>query len=569
LLETVLKGKRSIFVLLGMVAVFVLSIVFLGAFPPNVVFFPKADPNFIFTYIKMPIGTDQAYTNQITKDVEQRVMKALGTNNKMVSSVLSNVSLGAQEAGSFDVSAASHLGKVTVAFVPFEARHRESSVDYLVKIREAVKGIPGAQITVDQEQGGPPVPKPISIEIIGEDFEDLSKASTDLIRFLNDKQIAGVEELKSDLVTSKPELEVNINRERAQREGISTAQIGMEIRNAVFGKEISKLKQNNDEIPIQLRFREDQRNNINTLLNTTLSFRDMAMGGMIRQVALSSVADIKYTTTYGGIKRKNQKRVVTVSSNVLSGFNPNNVVAQVQSAARDFKNSEKVEVSFGGEQVEQQAAMAFLSRALLISIGLMFFVLVLQFNSVSKPLIILSEIIFSIAGVFLGFVIFRKDISIMMTGIGIIALGGIIVRNGILLVEFIEIMIEEGLPVREAIIEAGRTRMTPVLLTAAGTVLGLIPLAVGLNIDFVKMFTELDPHIFFGGDSVAFWGPLSWTMIYGLVFGTIITLLLVPALYLIVDKFKEKIGYPSASKFRQERHAAELLKTNEDLMIAE
>ena len=551
LLGFILKGKRAIFVLIAMVLLFVSSIVILGKYPPNVVFFPKADPNFVFTYIKLPIGTDQAYTNQVTKDVEAKVMKVIGQNNRMVNSIISNVAVGAQEAGSFDVSAASHLGKVTVAFVPFEERHGESTVAYLDKIRNEVKDIPGAQITVEQEAGGPPVPKPISIEIIGEEFEDLSSASQELIRYLNQKQIPGVESLKSDLVTSKPELEVTVNRERAQREGISTAQIGSEIRNAVFGKEISKLKQNNDEYPIQLRFKEDQRNNINALMNTTLSFRDMAMGGMMRQVPLSAVAEVKYTTTYGGIKRKNQKRVVTVSSNVLSGFNPNNVVAEVQTAVRDFNKPNNVEVSFGGEQEEQKNAASFLGRALLISIGLMFFVLVLQFNSVSKPFIILSEIFFSITGVFLGFVIFRMDISIMMTGIGIVALGGIIVRNGILLVEFIELMIDQGMPVREAIIEAGRTRMTPVLLTAAGTVLGLIPLAVGLNIDFVKLFSELNPHIFFGGDSVAFWGPLSWTMIFGLIFGTVITLLLVPSLYLIVDKFKERIGYSSASAIKQ------------------
>ena len=178
---------------------------------------------------------------------------------------------------------------------------------------------------------------------------------------------------------------------------------------------------------------------------------------------------------------------------------------------------------------------------MLISIGLIIMILVVQFNSISKPLIILSEILFSIIGVFLGFAIFKMEFSIVMTGIGIVALAGIVVRNGILLVEFTDHLIEHGMEVKEAIIEAGRIRMTPVILTASATILGLIPLAVGLNIDFVTMFTELNPHIFLGGDSVAFWGPLSWTMIFGLGFATFLTLILVPAMYLISVKTKDRV----------------------------
>jgi multidrug efflux pump subunit AcrB len=178
----------------------------------------------------------------------------------------------------------------------------------------------------------------------------------------------------------------------------------------------------------------------------------------------------------------------------------------------------------------------------MISLGLIFLILVTQFNSISKPIIILSEIIFSIIGVLLGFSFTGMDISIIMTGVGIIALAGIVVRNGILLVEFTEILHNHGMEYKEAIIEAGKTRMTPVILTASATMLGLIPLAVGLNIDFVTLFTELNPHIFFGGDSVAFWGPLSWTMIFGLSFATFLTLILVPVMLLLSHRLKERFG---------------------------
>ena len=232
--------------------------------------------------------------------------------------------------------------------------------------------------------------------------------------------------------------------------------------------------------------------------------------------------------------------MVTISSNVLNGFNPNEVVTSVQQAVEGYSIPDGILINMAGEQEEQKETGAFLGNAMLVSLGLIFLILVTQFNSLSKPLIILSEILFSIIGVLLGFIIFRMDISIVMTGIGVVALAGIVVRNGILLVEFTDILLEEGYELKDAIIEAGKTRMTPVILTATATISGLIPLAIGLNLDFVKLFTEFNPHIYFGGDSVAFWGPLSWTMIFGLAFATILTLVLVPAMLLISEGLKRK-----------------------------
>jgi multidrug efflux pump subunit AcrB len=266
-----------------------------------------------------------------------------------------------------------------------------------------------------------------------------------------------------------------------------------------------------------------------------MTYRDMGMGGIIRQVPLSSFGTVAYVNTYGGIKRKQEKRIIILSSNVLADANANEVVAKIQGEINQFKSATGVQVKMAGEQEEQMETMAFLGKAMLIALGLILIILVTQFNSISKPLIILSEILFSIIGVILGITIFRMEMSIVMSGIGIVALAGIVVRNGILLVEFTDLLIEQGMPVKEAIIEAGRTRMTPVLLTATATMLGLIPLAVGLNLDFTTLFTEFNPHIYFGGDNVAFWGPLSWTMIFGLAFATFLTLILVPCMYLLGD----------------------------------
>jgi multidrug efflux pump subunit AcrB len=546
-----LTGTRPVWILVSTIGLFIFSIVLTGIRQPKVEFFPKGDPNFIFTYLALPIGTDQVYTDSITKLVEDRIYKVVGDSNPIVESVIANVAVGASNPQSFDFSTAPHLGKVTVAFVPFGERDGQSTVDYLDKIRDAVKGIPGAEITVEQEQGGPPTGKPINIEITGDNFAELTATSKDIKRYLDSLGIPGIEELKSDLQSNKPEIVVEIDRERANREGISTAIIGKELRDAIFGAEVSKFKDAKDDYPIQLRYAFDQRNNINALMNLKITFRDMNMGGMVRQVPLSSVATIKYGNTFGGIKRKNQRRMITISSNVLSGYNANEIVGKITNAIGRYQLPSGVIANMTGEQEEQAETGAFLGNAMLISFGLIFLILVTQFNSVSKPLIIFVEIFFSIIGVLLGLSIFNMTISVVMTGVGVIALAGIVVRNGILLVEFTDLLLEQGMEQRAAIIEAGKTRMTPVILTASATILGLIPLAVGFNIDFVSLFSHFEPHIHFGGDNVAFWGPLSWTMIFGLSFATFLTLILVPVMLFLSNNLKIKLNIPLVKKHKE------------------
>lgn len=530
--------RRPKTMLLGTFLLLIFSFILISIRSPKVVFFPSSDPNFVYVYVALPIGTDQAHTYEVVKVVEERVNKVLGKNNPLVSSVISNVTIGVTDPAEGDQGAYPNKGRIQVSFVQFAARNGESTADYLDKIREAVKGIPGTQITVAQEQNGPPVPKPISIEISGDDMDILAQSSIKLKHYLDSINIPGVEELKSNFQNNKPELVFDLDRERANREGISSGQIGMEIRTAVFGKEVSKFRDVNDEYPIMLRYKEEQRNNIEALKNLKITYRDMAMGGAIRDVPISAFTDIHYSNTYGGITRKAQKRVITISSNVLNGFNPNEVVASIQSVIDNYPKEEGVSIIMAGEQEEQKETSAFLGNALLISLALMFLILVTQFNSFSKPVIILSEILFSIIGVLLGMAIFKMDISIVMCGVGIVSLGGIVVRNGILIIEFIEQLKLRGKANFTAIVEAGKTRMTPVILTAFATILGLIPLAVGFNIDFVTLFTEFNPHIYLGGDSVAFWGPLSWTMIFGLGFATFLTLVLVPVMYLLMKKSK-------------------------------
>lgn len=528
-------------ILWSTVGLFIFTLVLISVVPPKIVFFPKGDPNFVYVYVQLPVGTDQAYTNEVVKKVEADVTRVVGRNNKDVSSIISNVTIGVTDPQSEDQGQYPNMGKVTVAFVGFGDRTGESTSIYLDKIRAAVKGIPGAEITVAQEQSGPPTAKPISIEITGDNLDSLVKVSLNLKQYLDTRQIAGVEEIKSDFQNNKPEIIFDIDRERANREGISSGQIGMDLRTAIFGKEVSKFRDANEDYEINLRANESQRNNLDALRNMKITYRDMGMGGIIRQVPLSSFASVDYVNTYGGIKRKQEKRVIILSSNVLGEYNPNEVVADIQREIDQFKAPAGIEVKMAGEQEEQQETMLFLGTALMISLGLILIILVTQFNSITKPLIILSEIVLSIIGVLLGVTIFRMEMSIVMSGVGIVALAGIVVRNGILLVEFTDLMVEQGKSMRDAIIEAGRTRMTPVLLTATATMLGLIPLAVGLNMDFVTLFSDFNPHLYFGGDNVAFWGPLSWTMIFGLGFATFLTLILVPCMLLIGDSNSRRI----------------------------
>jgi multidrug efflux pump subunit AcrB len=408
-------------------------------------------------------------------------------------------------------------------------------------LRKEIVNIPGAEITVDKNQMGPPTGKPINIEVTSENLENLivdAYAFRDYIKSLN---IPGIEELKTDFEMNSPEIIVQIDRERAQRLGISTGQIGLEIRTALYGKEISKLKQEEDEYPIMLRYDENVRKNINSLVNLEITYRDMNTG-ILRSIPLSTVAKIDYTSSYAGIKRLDQKRIITVYSNVLSGYSANSIVPIINSEAKKFNLHPGTEIKLTGEQEDQAETAAFLLKAMIIAIGAIFFILITQFASVSKSLIILSEVIFSIIGVLLGVIIFDMNIVIMMTGLGVVALGGIVVRNGILIVEFIDAKKAEGMPTRRAIIEGGKTRMTPVILTATATMLGLVPLAVGMNINFETMFTELNPHIYFGGDNVAFWGPLAWSIIFGLSFATFLTLMFVPALYELDYTIKLKMA---------------------------
>jgi multidrug efflux pump subunit AcrB len=550
-LSWVLEKRRPYYLLYGLTGLLIVTVMLMGAFAPKVVFFPDMEPNTVYTLIKMPVGTDVKVTDSVTHIVEKRIMAAIGPDNKLVESVISTVAKGASESD-FDIgNVTSNLGRVSVNFVKFSERNGEETSPYMNKFRDAVKGIPGAEITVTKPAEGPPTGKPINIEVTSDDLEELLHTSERFIRYIDSIQIPGIEELKSDFDANKPEVVIEVDRVRANREGISTGQIGMEMRTAIYGAEASKYREGEDQYPIQVRYQYDQRTNLDRLLNTKITFMDMS-SGQLKQIPLSAVAKVTYLNSYGGVNRKNSKRIVTITSNVVTGYNANEIVAQINQALPKFQKSDAVDIKLTGEQEDQQESSSFLSKAMLLALCLIMFIMITQFNSVSKPIIIVTEVIFSVVGVMLGFMITGMPISIIMTGMGVVALAGIVVRNGILLVEFTDILKDRGLKTRDAIIQAGKTRITPVMLTATATILGLIPLAIGFNIDFIGLFESFSPHIHFGGDNVAFFGPLSWTIIFGLSFATFLTLIFIPVMYYIMYAGGVKIKrQASAIKYKK------------------
>jgi len=302
-----------------------------------------------------------------------------------------------------------------------------------------------------------------------------------------------------------------------------------------------------------LRLEDKYRYDLDALMNKSVTFKNQNNGN-IHQVPISSVATAEFSSTLGSIHRKDLDRVVTISSNILDGYNATIINDQIKEELAGFKIPKGYQVKFTGEQEKQAEEMAFLSNALLLALFMIFLIIVSQFNKVSAPFVIMTSVLFSTIGVFIGLVVFQMDFIIIMTMIGIISLAGIVVNNAIVLIDFIELIrrrkraelgSDERLSIddiRASIIQAGRTRLRPVLLTAITTILGLIPLAVGLNIDFINFMSTYDAQFYIGGDNVIFWGPMSWTIIFGLTFATFLTLVIVPVMYLLTDMLSFKMG---------------------------
>jgi multidrug efflux pump subunit AcrB len=557
LLRWLLKGSRPILAFISTFILFGISFWMLIASKPDFPFFPSGQPNMIYVYLKMPIGTNAQETDKVLKQLEVKVFEALKTlkpteEGSIVESVLSNVAVNANNPMDNNRSTQTNLGRIQVSFVEFAKRPDIPTLPYLDSIRAVVKNIPGAQVTVEQEGSGPPTDPPVNIEIFGDNFEDNAKVATDLYNYLDVNKVDGVENLAMDIDLNNPEVTINVDKERAAIEGVNTAQVGNAIRTALFGRKVSKLKSGEDEFEIQLRYNELKRNNLQSLMNMRITFRDFNTG-RIKQIPISTVAKFDFTSSSGGIKRKNLKRTIQLQSAITDLSAVASINAALGSKINDFKTKytipEGVSIIQSGESEQQQETNSFLGMAFILALGLIFLILVMQFNSLSKPFIVLTEIFFSIIGVFLGFAITGMTMPTIMVLVGVIGLAGIVIKNGILLIEFTEELRERGMKTKEATIQAGKIRIIPVLLTAVATILGLLPLAVGFNINFESLFTHLDPKIFLGGDSVVFWGPLAWTIIFGLILSFFLTLLMIPSMYVMSERLRRPMMKFYGTKF--------------------
>lgn len=555
-LKWALSGKKPGLILAATFVTMILSIMFYFGSNPKVEFFPVNEPNYINVFVEVPLGTDVQATDSITRMVEHKLDEVLEPYDELVTSVVTNV--GAETASQNDFGGGGqstpNKARITVSFVEYEFRDGVRTTDIQKEVTNALLGyLPGVTTTVEKEQNGPPVGRPINIEITGDEFDKLIAIANDVQATIEGAGIEGIEGLQIGLETNKPEMLIKIDRERARRLGVSTQQVAMVLRTALYGREASKYKEGEDEYPIEIRLKEEYRYSVSSLMNQLVTFRSQASGQIV-QVPISAVANYEFNNSFNAIKRLDSERLVAVYSNVIEGYNETEVNNQIKKVMKNFEVPSGYDVKFTGAQQEQEESFAFLSTALLIAVALITIILVSQFNSFTKPFIIIMTVIFSTIGVFLGLGIFQMDFVVIMTGIGIVSLAGIVVNNGIVLIDFIELSRarqreEKGVTgndeltdddLRTAIELGGKVRLRPVLLTAITTVLGLLPLAVGLNIDFLGLLSEYDPNIYFGGDNAIFWSPMAWTVIFGLVFATFLTLVVVPVMYLIFERLTRR-----------------------------
>ena len=572
ILRGALKGYMPYVLTIGTIILLIISFAgfgySIGIQRTKIEFFPDNTPNQIIVYIEYPQGTDIEKTNIITKEIEDRVYGILddaeytdGAYNFLIESVVSQVGEGAGNPQTDGGSTAEmpNRGKITASMREYKYRRGADSELLRQKVQEALVGIfPGVLISVEKDANGPPAGAPINIEIEGPDYAELILVAEKMREFINTKNIAGIDELKIDVNKSKPSMQVEIDRQKAGELGVSAGQVGQILRNSIFGSKAGIYKENGDDYDIYVRFNKEDRYSTSALFDQNIIFRDAA-SGKIKEIPISVIATQKNSSGFSAIKHKDSKRVVTIYSALAPGYtDAGAIVSNIRNEMKNFEElPSDIKIDYTGQIEEQEKQMSFLLGAFFTGLGLIFLILIFQFNSVSKPAIIMLAIFLSLIGVFGGIVITGSAFVIMMTMMGIISLAGIVVNNGVVLLDYTQLLIDRKMiakgmddndlltadNIKESIIEGGRARLRPVLLTAITTILGLIPLAIGFNINFFTLFSEFNPNIYFGGDNVMFWGPLAWTVIYGLIVATFLTLVIVPILFFITHKIKLKTQF--------------------------
>ncbi len=555
-LRKALGRRTSSWLLAGAIFAFFFSLAFYKMINPNVFYFPVNEPKSVYITMELPLGSDIETTDKLTKEAENVINTTLKPYMHVVKSI--GVTVGSGKGGFFESGKMPNKSLTTITFVDYKDRTGISTAEIMKQLSENFKNFIGAKVFIEKDTHGPPVGKPINIEVSGDNYEKLIALAKDIKQLIEDDHIPGIEKLKLDINTNKPEMLLHINRDKVRRLGLSTRDVVMQLRTALYGNEVSKFKSGEDEYDIMLRLKDKYRNDVTTLMNQKIKIDKNGKKGLI---PVSAVASYEYESTYETVQRIDNKREITVYSNIIEGYNGNTINERIRELLDTYQMPAGYRWKITGEQESQKETSDFLAIAMLLAIALISMILITQFNSGVKPAIIIGTVGLSTIGVFMGLGTFNMNFVILMTGVGIVSLAGIVVNNGIVLIDYIDLLrksrkhelaIEEHgrLPEEEEIelvVRGGKTRLRPVLLTAITTVLGLIPMAIGLNFDFFGLLTELNPHVYFGGDNADFWSPMAWTVIFGLSTSTVLTLIFAPVMYNFAVRMRNKVKKEKAN----------------------
>jgi multidrug efflux pump subunit AcrB len=533
ILTTALRPWARPVIIVGGLVLLVGSYAAFAAFNNKVEFFPQGDPNTAQVNITLPVGTRIEETDRIAGIVEDIVRKYQVTDGadprRNIKFVTTTVGGGGSSIGTFlgGGSSGSNRAQISIEFFDFDERDVPSNTT-VQALREQLTGFPGVDVTVEVEKDGPPAGRPVEIRVSGEDYSQLIGLSDQVKDIL--ATIPGVTDLDDDYDSGKPELRVSVNRQRAGQLGLTTGAVAQVLKAAFNGIEVGKYREGNDDYDIVVRLPERFRREIADLKALTVASSDG------KQVPLSAVADVGYTSGVASIQRTDEKRTITVFSDVVKGHenNSNDIIRIAREKLAALPRPSGYSIAFVGEQEEQNKASDFLGKAAIVAILGIALILVAQFNSVTLPAIVVFSVFLSFIGVFLGLTVFHMPYGVIMTTLGVISLAGVVVNNAIVLLDYIEVLRHRGLPLVEAVIRAGTIRMRPVLLTAVTSIIGLIPMVLGWNLDFRDLAFN------FRSESSIWWGPMAKAIVFGLTVATVLTLVVVPALYVMLDPLRAR-----------------------------
>jgi multidrug efflux pump subunit AcrB len=516
--------------------------------------FPTTDPDQAQIDIRAPQGTNINETDRITRLIEQRLepFRKTADGDLRIEHIVADVGAGGGGGGFGGGGGGGvHNALITLVFPEFEERVDADgtawrSDDVIKAIRDQLGDIAGAEISINKDQPGPPTGAPVTVRLIGRDMDELQRLSERAMDLM--ETVPNLVNLRSDLEAAKPELIFIPDRKRANLLGVNTNVIGQFLKTAVFGTKVSDFREYNDEYDIRIRLPVENRSSITELLRLRVP------SGVGQAIPISSLGRFEYRPGLGTINRVDRKRVVTITADA-EGRLGTEVLQDVQERlAKKLEIPTGYAIEYAGEKEEQDEATAFLGKAFLLALLLIVGILVAQFNTLSAPLIIMVTVILSTIGVFIGLLVADLPFGVVMTGVGVISLAGVVVNNAIVLLDYTRQLQRRGRDILDAAIEAGCTRLRPVMLTATTTILGLIPMATGVSFNF---------HTFrwaTRSDSSQWWAAMAIAVIFGLGFATLLTLLVVPSFYVLIYRLAARFGLGGLHKVDEELTAKPVLE---------